>query len=52
MSVREVLQFLSQFPLDSEVVPCDWEDSCAIRVFLSKGGFDELRWEYGEEEDF
>lgn len=50
MTVRDVMEFLAQQAPDSIVVPCDWEDEMAIRVFTGCH-FQELRWAEEEEED-
>ena len=49
-TVREVMEFLAQQNPDSIVIPCNWEDEMAIRVFTGRH-FQELRWANEEEEE-
>jgi len=50
MTVREVMEFLSHCDPEAEVVPCDWDETVALRVFHDHQ-CQELRWEMAEDED-
>ena len=50
MTVREVLEMLMTCDPDAQVVPCDWEDEGAIRVWDSHG-FHEVRGTYHKEDE-
>lgn len=50
MTVREVLEMLMACDPDAQVVPCDWENEGAIRVWDSHG-FHEVRGATAVEED-
>ena len=49
MTVREMMEFLAQQDPDAMVVPCDWGDEMAVRVFEGRR-FHELRWSSVEED--
>lgn len=51
MTVREVMEFLTQFDKDADVVVCNWIDSSAIRVFTDECKFHQLEWKEEAEED-
>jgi hypothetical protein len=50
MTVHDVMEFLAQQAPDSVVIPCNWGDEMAIRVFTGHH-FQELRWADEEEEE-
>ena len=50
MTVRDVMEMLKNCDPNAEVIPCDWDDEVAIRVFDSNG-MHEIRSAYEEEED-
>ena len=50
MTVKEVIDFLTDFDEKADVVVCDWGDSSAIRVFSGDEMF-QLIWEEEEEEE-
>ena len=50
MTVRDVMEFLAQQAPDSVVIPCNWGDEMAVRVFAGPY-FKELRWANEEKED-
>ena len=45
MTVREVMEVMAQWDPDMEVVPCDWDEVCAIRACRGFEIHHELRWE-------
>ena len=49
MTVRELMEMLRECDPEGQVVPCDWGDEVAVRVFDSQG-MHEIRREYEEEE--
>ena len=50
MTVREMMEFLAQCDPNAEVVPCDWDEVVAVRVYDGRECH-ELRWEMSEDED-
>lgn len=49
MTVKELMEWLATQDENGNIVPCNWENEVAIRVFSNKG-MKQLKWETNEED--